>query len=308
MTEINTSPTLTWNWLKMNRAYVDLKQFDSLEKTEESVEITAKKGEKKTEILHLNFENGKAGRHHQVITAEEGADLTVILDYSSDKDAGGFSEIKTQLIAKDYARIHLIKVQLLGSGFTQIDETLGNCADSANITVTQLELGADKVYAKVWVDLDGYHSTFKSDTGYFCAKKQIFDFNYLVNHYGKETDTKMSVKGTVTDDALKVYRGTIDFKNGCKGATGDEQEETLILSPTAINKSMPNILCDEEDVSGTHGATIGRLGSEELFYMQARGISEEEAKRLMSNAKIISIAHTIPDENLVSRIENYIGE
>lgn len=308
LTEINTTPALTWNWLKMNRAFVDFTQFDSLSKKEETIEISAKKGEKKTELIHLDFSDGVSASHTQTITAEEGSDLTVIIDYTSEKKASGLSQVKTVLHARENARIHLVKVQLLGSAFTQIDDTAGDCADNANITVTQIELGGGKIYAQVKTELNGYKSTFKSDTAYYCASEQLFDFNYVVNHYGRETDTQMHVKGTVTDTALKVYRGTIDFKNGCKGASGDEQEETLILSPTAVNKSIPTILCDEEDVSGTHGATIGRLGSEELFYMQSRGISEEEAKKLMSNAKILSIAHQIPDTDLISRIADYIGE
>ena len=116
----------------------------------------------------------------------------------------------------------------------------------------------------------------------------------------------MHVKGVVADDAVKVYRGTIDFQRGCAGATGDEQEETLLLSPTAINKSIPVILCDEEDVSGTHGATIGRLSAEELFYMQSRGISEQEAKRMMSRAKIASVAHFVGDECVANEIEAFL--
>ena len=73
-----------------------------------------------------------------------------------------------------------------------------------------------------------------------------------------------------------------------------------------MNKSIPMILCDEEDVSGTHGATLGRLGADELFYMQSRGISEDEAKLMMARAKIVSVANLIPDSETVEKILDFI--
>ena len=303
-TEINKIPCLTWNWLKMNRASLELEADSQI--ISEKKEITASK---KGEIIHipLSFEDGKRYEHEQIITAQENAELTVILDYTSLPKASGFSSVKTKLVAKPYSKIHLVKVQLLGENFIQIDDTSGECDENAKIEVTQIELGGSKVYAQVKNELNGYASKFKSSTAYITENNQILDMNYLVNHHGEKTDTKMLVKGVVGDSSLKVYRGTIDFKRGCTDATGDEQEETLLLSTTAVNKSIPMILCDEENVSGTHGATLGRLGSDELFYMQSRGISEEEAKKMMTKAKVLSVASLIPDEDVRSKIENFLS-
>ena len=302
-TEINKIPCLTWNWLKMNRASLEVEA--SSEIISEKKEITAtKKGE--VISIPLAFEDGKRYEHEQIVTAQENSEVTVILDYTSAKNAGGFSSIKTKLVAHPYSKIHLVKVQLLGSNYVQIDDTFGECDDSAKIEVTQIELGGSKVYAQVKNELDGYEPRFKSDTAYITENGQILDMNYVVNHHGAKTDTKMIVKGVVGDAALKVYRGTIDFKRGCTDATGDEQEETLLMSKTAVNKSIPMILCNEENVSGTHGATLGRLGADELFYMQSRGISEDEAKLMMKKAKVLSIASKIPSEVVREKIENFL--
>lgn len=313
--EINKIPALTWTWLKMNGAKVEMEKgadfdtFDKLSdlKLNQQVEITAQSGEKKTEVLHFDFGDKKSYLNEQTIVAEENSEITVIMDYSSEKNAEGFSEIRTKLIAKPYSKIHLVKVQLLGENYTQIDDTDCVTEESAFIDVTQIELGGSKIYAQVKNDLKGYQAKFNSDTAYIAKDNQILDMNYVVNHFGQKTDTKMVVKGVVDGNALKTYRGTIDFKNGCAGATGDEQEETLLMSPKAINKSIPMILCDEEDVSGTHGATLGRLSAEELFYMQSRGIDEKEAKVMMSRAKIISVANLIPNEELIRNIENSLN-
>lgn len=305
--EINKIPALTWTWLKMNGAKVEMEKGADFDKLNQQVEITSQNGEKKTEVLHFDFGDKKSYLNEQTIVAEENSEITVIMDYSSEKNAEGFSEIRTKLIAKPYSKIHLVKVQLLGENYTQIDDTDCVTEENAFIDVTQIELGGSKIYAQVKNDLKGYQAKFNSDTAYIAKDNQVFDMNYVVNHFGQKTDTKMVVKGVVDGNALKTYRGTIDFKNGCAGATGDEQEETLLMSPKAINKSIPMILCDEEDVSGTHGATLGRLSAEELFYMQSRGIDEKEAKVMMSRAKIISVANLIPNEELIRNIENSLN-
>ena len=111
--------------------------------------------------------------------------------------------------------------------------------------------------------------------------------NYVVNHYGKKSECKMSVKGTLKDSSQKTYRGTIDFKNGCSGAIGDEQEDTLLLSPTVVN-------------------TIGRLSEEVLFYMKSRGIAKNVAENIIARAKIQSVVSLIPDEQTVELIQKYM--
>ena len=284
----------------MNRASVEVDADESV--IRDSKEICS------SQVIHLDFEDGKNYIHEQTVTAEEGKEITVILNYSSLPEAGGFSTIKTKLIAKPYSKIHLVKVQLLGSNFVQIDETYGECDDNAQIEVTQIELGGSKVFAQVKNELKGYKSKFNSSTAYITKDNQVLDLNYVSNHTGAATETKMIVKGVVDGNSSKTYRGTIDFKNGCSGSKGNEMEESLVLSPKVVNKSLPNILCDEEDVEGEHGATIGRLTSDILFYMQSRGISEEEAEKLMSRAKIQAAADLIPDEKTRDLITEYLDK
>ncbi|MCR5288444.1 MAG: SufD family Fe-S cluster assembly protein [Treponema sp.] len=346
-TTVNEIPALTWNWLKMNRVafnetvqqentvipsysslpagvtYSDTASFAASSSgmgTEVNAifdtlhtpctELTVAENTTVTEpvFLHCSLSDGQTSVYRQIIHAKENAQITVILDYTSEKNAGGFHAIQTKLIADKNAVIHLVKVQLLGSKFIHIDDTTGSCDDSAQIKITQIELGAQKSYVGVLNDLPGYTSQFTADTAYLCRNTQLLDMNYVVLHKGRKSDCKMQVKGTVQDTATKTYRGTIDFKKGCSGATGNEQEETLLLSPTVVNKSIPIILCDEEDVAGEHGASIGRLSDDVLFYMNNRGISKAAAQQMMSRAKIQSIANLIPDAETIQKINDYMDE
>jgi Fe-S cluster assembly scaffold protein SufB len=117
----------------------------------------------------------------------------------------------------------------------------------------------------------------------------------------------IAVKGVLDGDAVKTFKGTIDFKNGAVGAKGAEQEEVLLLSEQAVNKTVPLILCAEEDVEGSHGASIGRVDEKHIFYMQSRGIPEEKITELMAQSKIAQVVNKIDNEQTVKRILGRLG-
>ncbi len=255
------------------------------------------------EPLILTFDFDKPSAAAQIIYAKENTKGTIILIY---KGNGPASILQTKVYAESYANIHLIKAQLLDSGALHFDDTQVFCEENASVKFTQIELGASHVNSGLHVNLNGYQSSFDSKVAYLCQNDQILDMNHIVYHYGKKSECNMQVDGTLKDNAQKAYRGTIDLKKGCCGAKGHEMEETLLLSPKTVNKSLPVILCDEEDVEGEHGATIGRLSSDILFYMQSRGISEKEAEVLMSRAKIQAAVDLIPDEQVKEQIGTFL--
>ena len=255
------------------------------------------------EPLILTFDFDKPSAAAQIIYAKENTKGTIILIYKGNDPA---SILQTKVYAESYANIHLIKAQLLDSGALHFDDTQVFCEENASVKFTQIELGASHVNSGLHVNLNGYQSSFDSKVAYLCQNDQILDMNHIVYHYGKKSECNMQVDGTLKDNAQKAYRGTIDLKKGCCGAKGHEMEETLLLSPKTVNKSLPVILCDEEDVEGEHGATIGRLSSDILFYMQSRGISEKEAEVLMSRAKIQAAVDLIPDEQVKEQIGTFL--
>ena len=255
------------------------------------------------EPLILTFDFDKPSAAAQIIYAKENTKGTVILIY---KGNGPASILQTKVYAESYTNIHLIKAQLLDSGALHFDDTQVFCEENASVKFTQIELGASHVNSGLHVNLNGYQSSFDSKVAYLCQNDQILDMNHIVYHYGKKSECNMQVDGTLKDNAQKAYRGTIDLKKGCCGAKGHEMEETLLLSPKTVNKSLPVILCDEEDVEGEHGATIGRLSSDILFYMLSRGINEKEAEVLMSRAKIQAAVDLIPDEQVKEQIGTFL--
>jgi Fe-S cluster assembly scaffold protein SufB len=259
-------------------------------------------------VLRFDMKNGNGRLASQVIHAKKNSEITVIMDYTSedDKEAAGFLGVSTRVLAEEGARVILVKTQMLGNGYLHFDDLGGACYEKGAIRLVALELGAQKVWTGSYMNLTAKEADFTSDVAYLSREDHHMDINYVADHRGKKTNALMQFKGVLMDEAQKTLRFTIDFKNGSAGSVGDEQEDVLLLGDDVINRTMPIILCQEEDMDGRHGATIGQLGEDLLFYMQSRGIDEEEAKRIMVKARLDSVARLIPDEALAQRAQHYI--
>ena len=142
--------------------------------------------------------------------------------------------------------------------------------------------------------------------GYLLGGESRLDMNLEAVHTGKKTNSRMDAAGVLSGKAVKIFRGTIDFQKGCAGSVGNEKEDVLLLDDTIVNQTIPLILCNEEDVEGNHGATIGKLDEELLLYLESRGISEEAVYAMMAQARIDSICHKISDEEMKKKVQEYL--
>ena len=113
----------------------------------------------------------------------------------------------------------------------------------------------------------------------------------------------MDAAGVLSDKAQKIFRGTIDFRKGCAGSVGNEKEDVLLLDDTIVNQTIPLILCNEEDVEGNHGASIGKIDEELLFYLESRGISEENVYDMIAKARINAVCNKITDEETKRKVQ-----
>ena len=265
-------------------------------------------GEECRAALHFACQDGENRFQPVEILAGEGERLTVVMDFTSAPGDGGQIAVQTRFKARKNARVRLIQLQLLGSGYRMLNDIGGSCGDGASVEIVQLFLGGAETYAGCLAELDGTESALSVDVGYLGIEGQRFDMNYVANHRGRRSKSRIMAGGVLRDQAFKLFRGTIDFKAGAAGAEGEEQEDVLILGDDAVNQTIPLILCAEEDVQGSHGATIGRLDDELLFYLCSRGMSREKAAQVMTRAKLDKVCRRIGDEAARRLAWDYLEE
>ena len=272
--------------------------------------FTVRKGSKgcRPVVLRFTASGATAAVADVVIKAEKDSDSTFIFDFESSAEVTGSCGYRVRVLAEENASVKVVAVNLLGKKLLHFSSIGSRTADNAHVEVIELQLGGGTVFSGDMQNLSGVRSSFSGQVGYMTDGERSLDINYVARQTGRETDSRMNVDGVVMDSAKKTWRGTIDFVRGCEGAKGDEQENVLLLSPDVENKTLPVILCDEEDVDGRHGASVGRLGQSLLFYMESRGIDEQSAKKMMVKAKIASVCRFIPESSLVERITAFVEE
>lgn len=287
--------------------------------------IHAKEGSESTFIMYYTSENlsiDKFQKRHDIQEnmnlSEDISENTDVVQEDSDEDIKsqnltadkiktGFSGNQTRVYLEKNAKVHLIKVQMLDKGFLFFDDIGGYSSADSVFEVTKLELGAGNVYDGLNEAQMGYRSDFKVNYGYIGLPDTICDINYNDVFWGKKSNGVMRFNEALIGNAKKTFRGTVDFREGCKGAAGDEQEDVLLFGEDIINKTIPLILGEEEDVEGRHAATIGRLSDDMLFYMQTRGIDRKKAEELMVAASINTISSRIPSKEICEKIDAYIS-
>jgi Fe-S cluster assembly protein SufD len=276
----------------------------------ETTVYTIEEGKKLTEpvVLSWDFQKGGSAAAQQIIHAKKGSESTFLMSLSSEREADGEAAFLTKVILEEDAIVHLMKVSLIGKNMVLYDDSAAVIGDNALFDFTQLELGGGRTYAGCCADEYGTGADFHVNTGYMADENHLMDINYIAVQRGERTNSRIYVKGSLKDKARKIFRGTIDFRNGAKGSVGDEQEDVLLLDPGVVNKTVPVILNEEEDVDGRHGATIGNLSEDILYYLGTRGIGKDAAEMLMTRGRLLSIAHLIPDEDTVSKISSFIRE
>ena len=270
--------------------------------------ITTKKGVKVDKPVKITYRAGEENSlNSHIIYVSEGSELTLIEVFESE-NRENLLGLQTRVYVCENASIKLVRVNLLSENTDHFDDLGFHLENDAKAELVQLELGGKRSYVGVRTELVGRKSEYRSATGYLCKGDSLLDMNFVTNEWGKKVSSNMDASGVLLDNSTKVYRGTIDFKEGAKGASGFEKEDTLLFSPSIINKSVPLILCHEEDVEGDHGATIGRIDEKLLFYIKSRGIDEKAAKQLMTEAYINAVTEQIGDDETEGKVIKYVSE
>ncbi len=235
------------------------------------------------------------------LTAPENSSLTVILYIKPDSKL----MLDTFLSASAGSRVRL--VQVFEGGGQTVSRLTSELGENASLELVQLYLRGEDTVSEIVTKLAGRGSAFSAEIGCRLSGSDKLDLNLIAEHTGRRTASEISLGSVLDGSAQKTFKGTIDFKNGCGGSKGSEHEDALLMSESVKNRTVPVILCDEEDVEGSHGATIGRLDEQHIFYLGSRGLSEEKIYELMSRGKLLRTINKINDGAVKQRIFDALG-
>ena len=299
---VNTPPAQTWNYLRTNDITLTVPAhsrkgdvFFALPRLFEQVECGM--GPKVTEWVEsqaadAHYVEVRAGvQRAEPIIAEDdtgvmvraGAEATIVIGASPTEEALDTSASLVRIIAERDTTVHVL--EFVAENADQHVHSVGITAGAnARIDVRQFFLAAGTTAAGLTVALDGDHARLDLSCRYLGRERDVLDINHVVRQRGRQTRANVRESGVLDGHARKALRATIDLIHGSSGSEGAELESVLVLSDDVTNKTMPVILCDEDDVAGNHGASIGSIAPEQIQYLRDRGLSLEEAEALYQRA------------------------
>ena len=258
------------------------------------------------------------------VIVREGAEATVVIaafagntdDSGAGSDANGSNALPTsaaltRIVVETGAKLHLIEMLGVNEGQQHLESVGLEVHQDAAVDVKQYALGGSTIGLGLTANLVGARARLDLNNRYHATHEETLDINHLVRMRGTSTRALLTESGVLNEAAKKTLRATIDLVRGAKDAQGNEIETVMILGDDVVNKTMPAILCDEDDVAGNHGATIGSVSPEQLDHLAARGLSRQAAEQLFVRAlfedAIINAPEEISHRVAVERCEAELG-
>ena len=258
------------------------------------------------------------------VIVREGAEATVVIaafagDVDGDAPTGSdanddalpTSAALTRIVVEAGAKLHLIEMLGVNEGQQHLESVGLEIHQDAAVDVKQYALGGSTIGLGLTANLVGAQARLDLNNRYHATHEETLDINHLVRMRGTSTRALLTESGVLNEAAKKTLRATIDLVRGAKDAQGNEIETVMILGDDVVNKTMPAILCDEDDVAGNHGATIGSVSPEQLDYLAARGLSHQAAEQMFIRAlfedAIINAPEEISHRVAVERCEAELG-
>jgi Fe-S cluster assembly protein SufD len=217
-----------------------------------------------------------------LVVAEPESRFTLIEEYvSSTPDLGGYSNAAVEIIVRDAARVEYVSVQNLSRGTWHFASHHARVERDAELDWVAGGFGSAKGKVRIQNDLAGPGATSRVTGAYFVDGKQHLDYDTFQEHMAPSTTSDFAFKGALRDEARAVWRGMIRVEEGAQKTNAYQENRNLLLSKTAHADSIPGLEILANDVRCTHGATLGQVDRDQLFYLMTRGLSRAEAERLI---------------------------
>ena len=224
----------------------------------------------------LDRELTKTSVEHVLVVAHKNSTLQLI-----DRQTGSpeLHSATVEVIAHEGAHVQYATIQTLDTW--DLTSYRGVAHKDAQIDWFVASLGAGFQRATVDTQLVGAGAGARSYGVFLGVGSEQFDLSATSYHEADNTSSDMHTKGVLDGKSKGVYRGTIDIAADAFGCDGYQKEHTILLSEDAVADAIPNLEIRNNDVRCSHGATIGRVDDEQLFYLTSRGIDRQEAVRML---------------------------
>ncbi len=253
--------------------------------------------------------NGLAYFSHILVLVDEGAEVTYVHEAASPtENADSLHVGLVEILLEQNAHLRFVELQSWGQHVWNFSHERVQVGRDATIDWIFGAVGSKLTKNFSELDLVGEGATGRMSGFYFTNDHQHLDHDTQQNHLAPHTTSDLLFKGALKGKSRSVWQGMIYVAPGAQKTDGYQANRNLVLSDEARADSIPGLEICADDVRCTHGATVGKLEEEPLFYLRSRGIPRTEAEKLLVEGFFDPIMQRIPFEGVRERFQKAIEE
>lgn len=243
---------------------------------------------------------------HLMIWVDEGASVTYVHESASPPQASNLHAGLVEIKVSEGANLRFVELQSWGDQVWNFSHERAQVGRDANLDWIFGAIGSKVTKNFSSLDLVAPGATGRMSGFYFTNGHQHLDHDTRQNHIAPNTTSDLLFKGALKGTSRSVWQGMIYVAPGAQKTDGFQANRNLVLSPGARADSIPGLEILADDVRCTHGATVGKIDADPMFYLLSRGIPSEEAERLIVEGFFDPIMQRIPFEGVRERFQKAI--
>ena len=258
------------------------------------------------QITYVAEAENSASFPRALIVVEENSSATVIENFVSKNGGRYFTNSIAEIIVKDGARLHHYRLQRESKQAFHTATTAAELGRSSHYDTTSINLGAQLSRHDVSVVMDHEGAETSVDGLYMVGSDQHTDTHSVIDHRQPHCTSHQLYKGILDGNGRAVFNGKVFVREGAQKTDAMQTNKNLLLSDKARVDTKPQLEIYADDVKCAHGAAVGQIEAEELFYLETRGINPELGRNLLTYGFAEEVIAKIEIESIRSQLDETV--
>ncbi|MEE3326181.1 MAG: Fe-S cluster assembly protein SufD [Myxococcota bacterium] len=260
--------------------------------------------------IHLVFmwtEKGTLRCPRILVLAEPASQATALVEHISHESHASLVNSVSEIFIEDGAHLEWLPVQHLAPSALHVSNLQAQIAQSGRLGLHLLSLSGHFIRNNIGVDLIAPNAQVELNSLFLAGEGQLADHHTEIRHKAPHARSQQIHKAVLAGNARGVFRGLIHVDPDTQKTESSLSSSSLLLSKRARIDSEPQLKIFTDDVTCSHGSTVGQLDEEALFYLRTRGIGSEHARQILTRAFTEEICRRLPSDHLRNFVSSLVS-
>lgn len=259
-------------------------------------------------LVHINSGDGTLAQPHHVIVAGKNSQMKVSATFATDGNAHTLNNVVIEASVDADAIVYLDKIQAEDEASTTICTEYVAQERNSTFSISTITLNGGLVRNGLNISVDGEHCETNLSGLYVTKGNQHVDSHTVVDHRVPNCNSNELYKGLLDEKSTGVFNGKVFVRQDAQKTNAFQSNGNILLSDDATINSKPELEIYADDVKCSHGSTTGQLDEEAIFYLRARGLSHDSARKLMVHAFAADVLETIHHPGMLAQVNRLLEE